>query len=460
MELIKVSKAVATIAVMANTYITNSLTPMETSPSSNLRANRFISSHSRYIGPAPWSGPTSRTRRIHQNPDTVPLNTVTPTVATFCLEEDQLPNIPNTPLSQQNKHLLLVEQIPFRKRWTIKTFLSIAAFLIPAGILVFLATKHHLAVLYWLSSGTCFICRFLCLVNRIFFSGSWDEKCKLALLAHPAATNPDATSLSFSFFVNMAHPLQNPGNLWPQWWARDPMSSITPHQHWVLSEMKNLATIEAGVSIIPRYTSPTHDLPVISWSERMKSSILGYSPKHLGTPSPYTIFEDPMRKNECWRTSGTSGHVGLKLNTSTPITHMSMDYFSPNQLTLNERQSAPTNMSLWALVTDNFRDSTWSEHYITLSPSRFISPRSNNLFPFFNDNFNPHQIDSANTFVKLADMAYNISEPSSRQFFPIRPLPPIQNPTQVFLLQIKGNEGANTTCLYSIGMYGGDHAGH
>lgn len=331
--------------------------------------------------------------------------------------------------------------------------LTIQKHLSPCNFLI-LGFLTSLIVEYYLSAT---ILPYVCLVNHSLFDGSGDTTCNFMLLTQHTGIDDDTLSmisLSWIFNVSLPQSLQNKYVQWP--WAEEEVSvSIEQTQPDQLSGMMNFATIESGASIISRYTSPTHGLPPVPWTERLESKIFrsGYYRSHLGTPSPHTIFEDPMKKNECWRTSGKSGHVGIKLNASAPtITSVVVDYYLPDQLTPSDRQSAPTNMSLWALVKDNIRNSMLSENYITTSPSRFSVLKSSN--PFFAWNAVWDHREHQEYFVKLTDLVYNISFPASRQIFPVQPLPSVQTPTQIYLLQIKSNEGGNTTCLYSIGLYG------
>ncbi|KAF8867821.1 hypothetical protein BD779DRAFT_1482871 [Infundibulicybe gibba] len=58
-------------------------------------------------------------------------------------------------------------------------------------------------------------------------------------------------------------------------------------------------------------------------------------------------------------------------------------------------------------------------------------------------------------FLRLTDAHYNMTAPSLLQFFPLSPT--VENLSLTFsilVLDVTSNWGANTTCLYSLGIYG------
>lgn len=385
---------------------------------SKFPTHRFVSSNSRYIGPAPWNSRSTSFATQGSNTNDAPI----------CLRDGEATEELST---MSGRYIKLLSYI---------VLAALALFIVLAVIALKLNLRVHWAP-HWVISAACYVSQVICVLNRVFFAGSWDAKCNLIRLAHGGATS--------------THP--NPFQILDSLW-----SPIAAEKNFTRPKLENFATPEAGATVISRYTTPTHNLPPIPWTEQVMSSISRskYSVRHLGIPSPHTIFDTntPMEKNKCWRMAGSSGHVGIRLNTSITITNITVDYFTPKQLTTIEQQSAPTNISLWALISGDYKGGiSDSEDYIAVDVSRFTTHKSNRFISralwFWNRN-NDVKVGPQSAFVKLADMAYNISLPESRQSFPVRQAPPAQTPPEIYLLQIKGNGGADTTCLYSIGLYG------
>jgi hypothetical protein len=59
--------------------------------------------------------------------------------------------------------------------------------------------------------------------------------------------------------------------------------------------------------------------------------------------------------------------------------------------------------------------------------------------------------------LQIIDFQYNVKNQPTRQIFPV----PIRRnfPMQTIILEIKTNEGSDTTCVYWLGIYGSRSVG-
>lgn len=206
----------------------------------------------------------------------------------------------------------------------------------------------------------------------------------------------------------------------------------SPQRETGLSPLRNYASSGAGARITSELTSPTHGVP--------KSSFLGYFTDSLDRkihiPPPFVILEDRISDGDCWRISGNTGQVGVRLSAPIIISHITFDYVSSTLLAPVAIAAAPRNMSLWVFVDDipEFKSLAKDVRKIT---SEFVARG---------------KFKKAGVFIRIADFQYNVSLAASQQRFPVQRH--LSAPTQDVVLRVENNEGGDTTCIYWVGIHG------
>jgi hypothetical protein len=214
-------------------------------------------------------------------------------------------------------------------------------------------------------------------------------------------------------------------SLWP-WFSRPirvKNDLFPPH---------NYASSGAGASIISELTSPTYGVPKSSWGSYFTKSL-----RHkIHIPPAFVILEDSIIDGECWRISGQTGKVGVRLSTPIIVSHVTLDYINASLLSSTALGAAPRNMSLWSFV-DDLPEFESLGNQDKKTPSEFVARG---------------EYRKAGVFIRVADFQYNISLPIAKQRFSTRHH--ISTLTQEVVLFVESNEGGNTTCLYWIGIHG------
>ena len=205
----------------------------------------------------------------------------------------------------------------------------------------------------------------------------------------------------------------------------------SPQRESGLSPLRNYASSGAGARIISELTSPTHGVP--------KSSFLGYFTDSLDRkihiPPPFVILEDRISDGECWRISGNTGQVGVRLSAPIVISHITFDYVSSTLLAPIAIAAAPRNMSLWILIDDIPEFKSLAND--VRKTSEFVARG---------------KFKKAGVFIRIADFQYNVSLAASQQRFPVQRH--LSAPTQDVVLRVENNEGGDTTCIYWVGIHG------
>lgn len=135
---------------------------------------------------------------------------------------------------------------------------------------------------------------------------------------------------------------------------------------------------------------------------------------------------------------GPAGHVAINLSEPVIISHIAMDHASPSLLSEDDISSAPKNVALWALLplTDN-------AEYEPRMPVRSLDD-----FKFMK--YSKDELPLLSRLWQITHFQYNIFKQPTRQIFPV----PRLFPTQTIILEIKSNEGSDTTCIYWLGIFG------
>lgn len=206
---------------------------------------------------------------------------------------------------------------------------------------------------------------------------------------------------------------------------------------------RNFAAWGGGASIIDQLTSPTHGLPTTNvWSELL-DHVLGRRIQNLEISRPVVLLEDEIFDGQCWEFSGAAGQVAIQLSEDVTVSHIAINYISPALLSPRAIARAPQKITAWGLLRGDVPvDSLKPED--VLPASHFLLAKYRN-----NPKFHP-----SNHFIRLADIFYNISSANPRQAFAVYPSVASIGEVEVVLITIESNWGANTTCLYWIGIHG------
>lgn len=225
-------------------------------------------------------------------------------------------------------------------------------------------------------------------------------------------------------------------------WAVKPNLVRTFGKIWkytAISINRNYASLGGGARIIRGYTSKTHNLPSTSLFGFLAQSFLGFNPQYASVKGAGIILEEDTSVGECWCMSGAVGHFAVQLPEAVFISHIALDYPSPELLSEEDVSRAPQNMSLWVLLP--LRDARQA-------PTLQIRPHEEFKFKTDQD----ADIPPESQFFQALEFKYDVKRPPTRQVFPF-PLR-MPSPSQTIILEVKSNEGGTATCIYWLGIYG------
>ncbi|KAJ3831809.1 hypothetical protein F5878DRAFT_515612, partial [Lentinula raphanica] len=157
---------------------------------------------------------------------------------------------------------------------------------------------------------------------------------------------------------------------------------------------------------------------------------------HRAVP-PRSVIEEDVHIGHCWK-FGPQGHIGIRLSEMILLTHFTVYFPDPQQLSAREIKEAPKHIRLWAasipLPSKDTAESTPS-----FSSAMAWKP------------FKPSPLQTDETFVLVADVIYDINVGSRQRFH----LPPERRTwTSLVVAEIFENWGAEVTCLYSLTVHG------
>ena len=141
------------------------------------------------------------------------------------------------------------------------------------------------------------------------------------------------------------------------------------------------------------------------------------------------ILEDNLKEGDCWEFSGSTGQIGIRLSSPIWVTHCAVDSPAPSKLSSRNFARNPLNMTLWGLfdhVPDSIPQKTFSTH--------------------------GHQARKSG--VALVDIEYRPSEGKTHHTFRSRR---VHKAVEEVVIEIQGNHGGSTTCIYWIAVYGNQH---
>ncbi|KAI0720090.1 hypothetical protein C8T65DRAFT_706084 [Cerioporus squamosus] len=152
---------------------------------------------------------------------------------------------------------------------------------------------------------------------------------------------------------------------------------------------------------------------------------------------------DDLRVGQCWSIPGSAAQLGLRLSDLMHPTHVSIDHI-PAEIAAHIDE-APRAMVLWGAVDGSTNES----HLLN------ITERTNaSSIPALRGRSQPsHTCD--HTYVPLAWFEYDIRSPSHVQTFKIgQHIIDAGMYTGVMVLEILGNWGGSSTCLYRVRIHG------
>ena len=162
---------------------------------------------------------------------------------------------------------------------------------------------------------------------------------------------------------------------------------------------------------------------------------------------PDRALTSSLDEGQCWLLSGIIGHLGIRFPNPVTVTHFSVDHAVLPAVT--HQRDAPRSMILWGWIEgdQNFAIFNSSLHLRGLSYSRPSAPDVAETL---------QQSNPRGVIVELAHVEYNpFDGDGHRQTFAVHSdISAAGLDFGVVVLEIKGNWGADTTCLYGIRIHG------
>jgi hypothetical protein len=219
-----------------------------------------------------------------------------------------------------------------------------------------------------------------------------------------------------------------------------PGSSSTP----VSVELQNnFASKEKGALIISEFTSPTHTLPPLTTFPWLILHFTGYMIHRLGVRRPRILLDEHVVDGDCWEFSAIDGRVGIQLAERITISHISLNYIPAGQLSPYAATKVPQDISIWGLIQDTIALRIIPEEIPVLKADYFLQKGSR--LPLF--------VNSSSHFIQLARFRYDASSTPWQQFSVSQSAAQVSD-TQTIIAAFETNKGANTTCIYTIGIHG------
>lgn len=209
---------------------------------------------------------------------------------------------------------------------------------------------------------------------------------------------------------------------------------------------QNFASRDLGALIIPAFTSPTHGLPPPSIFQAILYQLTGYLFHQPHIVRPNSLLDDTMVNGECWEFLATGGQVGIHLPRRIAVSHISLNYIHPEQLSPHAASKTPRDVSIWGLVqaTDATLLQSAERDMDVKEISAFMKP-GYNLPIFVHSNMN---------FVRLASIRYDPLSSFTWQQFLLPGLSSYNPGIQTVVVTFDTNRGSNTTCVYTVGIHG------
>lgn len=220
--------------------------------------------------------------------------------------------------------------------------------------------------------------------------------------------------------------------------------------------MRDFAAMMSGANYIPSLTSPTYhgeqgataspiyprsfDAPSGSeFSEGSDSNVRRI--KQTGGMPPQTALIPGTVPGQCWRFSGSYGHLGISLPEPIVVTHVTVDH-TPYTMAPNTSM-APRDIKFWGLLSQKLYSDVYQQ-YVQHSgrPYPYPTPALASLA-------------SQQAWMLLTNVTYNVSSPFHIQTFDISAkLTHLRIPLETIVIEIENNWGdAPYTCLYRVRIH-------
>ncbi|KAJ3502796.1 hypothetical protein NLJ89_g8725 [Agrocybe chaxingu] len=158
--------------------------------------------------------------------------------------------------------------------------------------------------------------------------------------------------------------------------------------------------------------------------------------------TPFSVLEGAttLHPGQCWLIHGSSGQFGIEFRRAATISHISIDHIA-KELSF-DISNAPKEALIWGILD---RRSTTGTHKLAKTPTNIYFMGKIRDRPFIEDR--------RSTFVPIATVKYDIYDSNFIQTFSIfSGLDSISFDGVV--VEILGNWGGDTTCLYRIRVHG------
>jgi hypothetical protein len=255
--------------------------------------------------------------------------------------------------------------------------------------------------------------------------------CELRLSIAPSAETPSGTLIR--------HPMSRTDTA-DQYIASQTSNTDPAH----LRHRHDFALHAAGARIIDYLTSSTYQP---KRGSHFWEWINGHDGHSAETKPPTVVLENDIRIGNCWSFAGPVGNIGISLDKRILITNITIDYVDPLVSPSNLHQ-APKSAVMWGLLDNGLSlpdamSKALKESDQTLCTAKCFS----------------HSTHASSTqfrmFYPLANFTYDINTGNVHQSFPIHDAVHDSGVDfQVVVIQITDNWGADTTCLYHVGIHG------
>jgi Sad1 / UNC-like C-terminal len=206
---------------------------------------------------------------------------------------------------------------------------------------------------------------------------------------------------------------------------------------------RDFALHAGGGDVVAHLTSPTYPIVHRSFTSWLLASLRGYEFDHWGINPAHTALEKDIGVGSCWAIDGAQGHLGIRLSERTRISEIIISHVGPGLVSPADIRRTPRHMILWGLT----EDSSVIQHSAGLDTD--VDHQFRTMDYFVPSAARPPHKEH---FIHLAEFSYENMSPHRSQSFPITL--DHNDGFNVVVLQILDNWGANSTCLYHIGVYG------
>ncbi|KAJ3755610.1 hypothetical protein EV360DRAFT_85748 [Lentinula raphanica] len=195
---------------------------------------------------------------------------------------------------------------------------------------------------------------------------------------------------------------------------------------------------EGGAKVLSGLTSPTEGIRPLSYFAGLMAILRGYDKTQMHINPPLVVFEEQLSVSNCWKFTGSQGHIAVSLSDTINWTHFTFhfpDHLDPSNIRLRQ---APKTLIMRALVqkadveVEDFSVLTAWESFVTV-----------------NQLLDSSLFNSSSAFLEVARVFYMPSK-GGRQTFSTQI--PVQ--TSVVLIEILDNWGDTSTCIHRISVHG------